>query len=335
MKNKLLLLLCLILAFTAQVAYSWELNTESEIGEAGEAAPYLKTGVGPRALAMGSAFIAVADDNSGAYWNPAGIPFVKQNQVGLVYSKMSLDRSYNYASIILPAWKLGVSAIMSGVKDIDGYDIHDYPTGSFKESNTVLLLSYAPKIADDLSIGMNLKILQSKIQDASGTGFGFDLGTMLLITERLKAAMVLQDVYTRIGWDGDYAEKAAMVAKVGASYDVFAPGSRNYNMKLSVDAEKYITRKNIRYNFGTEFSLPYNLSLRAGVADNFLTAGFGLKMGFLGLDYCYKVDKLKMEGTNQLALNLYWGGNDYDTYSSPAPAKPVTPAPAPAPAKKK
>jgi hypothetical protein len=331
MKNKLLLLLCLILAFTAQIAYSWELNTEPEIGEAGEAAPYLKTGVGPRALAMGSAFIAVADDNSGAYWNPAGIPFIKQNQVGLVYSKMSLDRNYNYASVILPDWKLGVSAIMSGVKDIDGYDIYDYPTGSFKESNTVLLLSYAPKLAEDISLGVNLKILQSKIQDASGTGFGFDLGTMFLLTEKLKAAMVLQDIYTNIGWDGDYSERVPMVAKIGTSYDLFDPGARSYNVKLSVDAEKYTTRKRIRYNFGTEFSLPYNLSLRTGMADNFLTAGFGLKMGFLGLDYCYKVDKLKMENTNQIALNLYWGGNETESHSSPAPA-PATPA---APAKKK
>ncbi|MDD5491151.1 MAG: PorV/PorQ family protein [bacterium] len=327
MKNKLLLLLCLILAFTAQLAYSWELNTETEIGEAGEAAPYLKTGVGPRALAMGSAFIAVADDNSGSYWNPAGIPFIKQNQVGLVYSKMSLDRSYNYASVILPSWKLGISAIMSGVDDIDGYDIHDYATGSFKESNTVLLLSYAPKLADDISLGLNLKLLQSKIKDTSGTGYGLDLGTMFILTEKLRAALVLQDLYTSINWKGDYSEKAATVAKVGTSYDIFESGSRSYNVKLSVDAEKYATRKRVRYNFGTEFSLPYNLSLRAGMADNFLTAGFGLKMGFLGLDYCYKVDKLKMEDTNQIALNLYWGGNDYDTYSSPAPA--------PAPVKKK
>lgn len=325
-------MLCLILAFTAQMAYSWELNTETEIGEAGEAAPYLKTGVGPRALAMGSAFIAIADDNSGAYWNPAGIPFIKQNQVGLVYSKMSLDRSYNYASVILPTWNLGVSAIMSGVDDIAGYDIHDYPTGSFKESNTVVLLSYAPKLDEDISLGLNLKVLQSKIDDTSGTGYGLDLGTMFILTERLKAAVVLQDLYTAINWKGDYSEKAATVAKVGTSFDIFAPGTRNYNIKLSVDAEKYATRKRVRYNFGTEFSLPYNLSLRAGMADNFLTAGFGLKMGFLGLDYCYKVDKLKMEDTNQIALNLYWGGSD--SYSSPAPAQPVTPAPAPAPVKK-
>lgn len=316
MKNKLLILLCLIVAFTVQMAYSWELNTEPEIGEAGEAAPYLKTGVGPRALAMGSAFTAVADDNSGAYWNPAGISFIKQNEVGLVYSKMSLDRSYNYASVILPKWKLGFSVIMSGIKDIPGYDIYDYPTGNFTESNTVLLMSYARKLADDLSIGTNLKILQSKIKDASGIGYGLDLGTMFIITEQLKAALVLQDIYTNIKWKSGYSEKAPLVAKVGTSYDVFASGSRSYNLKLSVDVNKYATRKRIRYNFGTEVSLPYNLSLRAGMADNFLTVGFGLKssglnigfMGFdYGLDYCYKVDKMNLKDTSQLSLNLYWG----------------------------
>lgn len=321
--------MCLILAFTAQLAYSWELNTEPEIGEAGDAAPYLKTGVGPRALAMGSAFVAVADDNSGPYWNPAGIPFTKENQLGFVYSKMSLDRSYNYANITLPNWRLGISAIMSGVKDIAGYDIHDYATGNFNESNTVLLLSFAPKLADELSLGLNLKVLQSKIQDTSGTGYGLDLGTMAKLSEQFSLGLMLQDIYTSIKWKGDYSERAPMVAKLGASYDLFAPGTRDFNVKLSFDTQKYSTRKRVLYNFGTEFSLPYNLALRAGMADNFLTAGFGLKMKFFGLDYCYKVDKMKLDDTNQLSLSFYWGGSD-DSYSSPEPIKPVTPAPAPA-----
>ncbi|MBI5554867.1 MAG: PorV/PorQ family protein [Elusimicrobia bacterium] len=266
--------------------------------------------MGPRALAMGSAFIAVADDNSGPYWNPAGIPFTKENQLGFVYSKMSLDRSYNYANVTLPDWRLGISAIISGVKDLAGYDIHDYATGSFNESNTVLLVSYAPKLAEDISLGLNLKILQSKIKDTSGTGYGLDAGTMFILTEQLKAAMMLQDIYTSVKWKGDYSEKVPLVAKLGASYDIFAPGARDFNVKLSFDAEKYTTRKRVLYNFGTEFNLPYNLALRVGMADNFLTAGFGLKMKLFGLDYGYKVDKMKLEDTNQLSLSFYWGGRE-------------------------
>ena len=37
----------------------------------------LKIPVGPRAIAMGQAFVAVADDANAVYWNPAGL-----NQLG-------------------------------------------------------------------------------------------------------------------------------------------------------------------------------------------------------------------------------------------------------------
>lgn len=333
MKNKLLLL-CILLLCTVPSAFSWELNTEPEVGEAGGPAPYLKTGVGPRALAMGNAFTAVADDNSAAYWNPAGIPFMKENQVGFVYSKMSLERDYNYANITLPRWNLGVSALMSGVKDIAGYDIHDYPTGSFKENNTVVLLSYAPKLAEGLGAGVNLKILQSKIKDTSANGYGADLATMFKVTEQFGLGLVLQDVYTSLNWKGDYSERVPLVVKIGSSYDVFPPGAKDYNVKLSLDIEKYSTRKRIRYNFGTEFTLPYNMALRAGMADNFLTAGFGFKTRFIGLDYCYKVDKLQMEDTNQVSLNFYWG-QAKETKATAPPAPAVVSEPLPAPTQKK
>ena len=37
------------------------------------AAQFLKIGVGARAIGMGGAFVAVADDATAIYWNPAGI----------------------------------------------------------------------------------------------------------------------------------------------------------------------------------------------------------------------------------------------------------------------
>ena len=41
--------------------------------DAGDAAAFLKTGQSVRALGMGKAFTAIADDASASYWNPAGL----------------------------------------------------------------------------------------------------------------------------------------------------------------------------------------------------------------------------------------------------------------------
>jgi hypothetical protein len=50
------------------------------------AAAFLDTGVGARALAMGGAFVAVADDATAAYWNPAGLAQLEGREFTLMHA---------------------------------------------------------------------------------------------------------------------------------------------------------------------------------------------------------------------------------------------------------
>ena len=44
------------------------------------AAPFLKIGIGPRAIGMGGASTATADDITAIYWNPGGLANVCSNR---------------------------------------------------------------------------------------------------------------------------------------------------------------------------------------------------------------------------------------------------------------
>jgi len=46
---------------------------QAQTGIAKYAGEFISTGVGGRALAMGGAFVAVANDVTAGYWNPAGL----------------------------------------------------------------------------------------------------------------------------------------------------------------------------------------------------------------------------------------------------------------------
>jgi hypothetical protein len=90
------------------------------------AGAFLKVPAGARAVGMGGAFTAVADDATAAYWNPAGLAFMKYKEVYFQHASMfNAAVQYNYGSLALPMKKEGdlnpaiaISLIQLGVGDI-------------------------------------------------------------------------------------------------------------------------------------------------------------------------------------------------------------------------
>ena len=99
--------------------------------EGAHAAEFLSHGVGARALGMGSAFVAVADDATATYWNPAGLTKVKKHSFSAMYSDtfgsgeggwlnkgLVTYNFINYVYQIEDIGSLGLSWIRLGIDDI-------------------------------------------------------------------------------------------------------------------------------------------------------------------------------------------------------------------------
>ncbi len=63
-------------------------------------AQFLKIGVGGRAAALGEAFMAISDDASALYWNPAGLAQFTKNQVIFSHNIWVVDINHDFLGAV-------------------------------------------------------------------------------------------------------------------------------------------------------------------------------------------------------------------------------------------
>jgi hypothetical protein len=112
------------LVLTLLIAFALPAATASATDKyAGE---FLRVGAGARALGMGGAFLAVADDATAGYWNPAGLVYLQRKSVQYMHSEEQHSQvGYDFLGLALPQGgepgkrsALGVSIVRLGVDDI-------------------------------------------------------------------------------------------------------------------------------------------------------------------------------------------------------------------------
>jgi hypothetical protein len=199
------------------------------------AGAFMENGGGARALGMGGAFVAVANDASTTFWNPAGLGGLEHRSIMFMHSERFgglVNR--DFLAFATPTdWSLlggqrsgfGVSIIRLGVDDIpftehllpmlDGWD-GSVPDGVISDEELLGLLD--PEIRDQIRfvsdqeygfflsygeqkgewfIGGNLKFIRQSVGDYSSLGIGADLGAMRPdIWRSLSFGLKLQDITT-------------------------------------------------------------------------------------------------------------------------------------------
>jgi hypothetical protein len=198
------------------------------------AGAFMESGGGARAMALGGAFTAVADDASATFWNPAGLSTITAPQLLLMHEERFgglVDR--DFAAFVLPvSWALlggeeagvGVSLIRLGVDDIpftehlrsklddngdgivDDIEVLDLflmqDQIRFKsDSELALLISYGER-RGAWRFGGSLKFIRQSVGDYSCTGIGFDAAALRPgVWRRLDFGVKLQDATsTYLAW---------------------------------------------------------------------------------------------------------------------------------------
>lgn len=145
-------------------------------------AQFLKIGVGGRATAMGDAFVAVANDVSALYWNPAGLTQFSDNQVIFSHNQWVVDINHDFVGAVYhldDANSFGVSLTgltMDEMKVTTEYA--PFGTGEyFGFSDVGISVSYSRKMTDQFSFGGTVRYIEETLDKLKMRGFMIDLGT--------------------------------------------------------------------------------------------------------------------------------------------------------------
>jgi tetratricopeptide (TPR) repeat protein len=235
--------------------------------------------IGPRAIGMGSAFSAIADDANALFWNPAGIARVGHQELsGTTANLFDTGVRDNVVSFVLP-----LSPGLATAADWYHSGFDDNELG-FSENRVTL--GAALKLRPWLWAGAGGKLVTRNtsldgLDVSSGRGFGLDVGMLAAPVSGLRFGLVGQDLTgTDVSaTDGTHSRAYDPNVRLATAYSYQNWGTAAFDV-------------DDRWHFGVEATPHAMVALRGGV-ENDLNAkesatwsmGLGFKVGSLRADW--------------------------------------------------
>jgi hypothetical protein len=248
--------------------------------------------LGARAIAMGEAYTAQADDASSLHWNPAGLSFLNQSQASFMYNPIFQDLTQQTAAMAVPLEYGAVGANVSYLSygHINGYDAAGNSDGNVSAYSGMATLG-GSWLGDNWSLGAAVKDLQESLAGTKATGVGADVGAAVVYPKEvyggtLRAGATVRNLGTGVKfinqtdpfpreWRLGVAAVQMMRRRLNVSLD--------YGQERDQNGAAYV---------GAEYWLVPMIALRAGYAGtqaegSGLRGGIGLRFKSISFDYAF------------------------------------------------
>mgnify|MGYP001161985370 CR=1 FL=1 len=298
-----------IIAISILLSLALSSGALADDGNAGGPAAFLKLGFSARVMGMGGTYLAISDDATGMFYNPAGLAQLKWNSASASYRHMDFDRKFGYVAFGVQALEEATIAggwIHASDGNFEGRDNEGALTGEeLSYSDNTVALSFAKKFGEIFMVGATGKYFISKVADITSNTVSFDLGAMAVLDklnffqpdaffDLVRIGVVVEnmggthrfntgDYWSRFGEVGVAQDEDLLLGfKGGVSALAF-----DSTTLVSVDVRK-IEDHDIKFFAGGEYVFNRLFALRAGYADNRVAFGGGISKTFVY--YRFKLD---------------------------------------------
>ncbi|MBN2356886.1 PorV/PorQ family protein [candidate division KSB1 bacterium] len=147
-------------------------------------ANFLEIGYGSAGVAMGDAYVSVANDLSAAYWNPAGLAFMEKSEAQFSYQPWLVDINTAFIGVGLVLPRIGTIALSLtqvgyGDMEVTTMEMQEGTGENFSPSDFAFGLSYSRQLAQWFSFGATAKYISSQIWHMNASAFAVDMGVLV------------------------------------------------------------------------------------------------------------------------------------------------------------
>jgi len=236
----------------------------AEAGVAEATAIFLLIAPGARPGGMGEAFVAIADDASATWWNPAGLAFQDKFEITLMrvdwLPTFHLpDLYYWFGSLIynVEDWgTFGLNGVFINMGESQWTDDRGRVLGDFHTFEMAFATSYGTQVTENFGLGLSVKFIYSHLSEVGAgqergrgiaTNFAVDLGVLYhthdpLLFKPLSFGANLANMGPKMAYiDQAQADPIPTNLKFGLAWKPIDDG---YNeITLTADMNKLLVRK--------------------------------------------------------------------------------------------
>ncbi|MBI4423833.1 MAG: PorV/PorQ family protein [Elusimicrobia bacterium] len=150
-------------------------------GPGTSAAPFLNLGFGARVSALGEAVVAIADDASTVYYNPAGLAFgpaegPRPTEMHLSHSLHLQDIRVTQLGLMRRPYAVHLTHVgVAGIERRSSETVQ--PEGSFGASDVALSLAHGRRVGP-VAAGAALRLIRQTIGERSASAYAVDLSVL-------------------------------------------------------------------------------------------------------------------------------------------------------------
>ena len=256
-------------------------------GEAGFA--FLKLGVGARPMGMGSAYVALADDPTAVYWNPAGLAGAEGAQVVVMHNEWIQDFRQEFAAFSRPigGGALGVGVSGFYTSEFEKRDDVGNLIGHFGFNDFAFTGAYAHRFPHHASGGIAVKYIREMIDQETATAVAFDLGARIALGS---SGLSLGGALQNLGGEASFISESFPLPRTYRAGAAFERALPSLGGKGTLSAEvRSVRGDDSKMHVGGELELKERIALRAGAKfgydDETMSFGLGLMRSRFHFDY--------------------------------------------------